>query len=139
MELSIEFQQQSEKAETGPQAVRKFFIEILPNAESVNTSVLVVDGHSVFISEIVFVLGLIVDNSTGKYDTEQLTSTIVLRGVVKSINKHGVSKGPPHTAHGKDELLKDFLQAISNPDKVANTAIGYKRQHISACTRYTHR
>jgi uncharacterized protein (DUF433 family) len=131
IELSIEFQKQSGKAERGPQAILKFFIEILSKAESVNNSVLVVDGHSVSISEVVSALGLKIDNSTGKYDTANLTSSIVFRAVLEVIGKQRSSTGSSQTAHGKDELLKDFLQVISNPDYVANSVIVYNGQHIS--------
>lgn len=132
IELSIEFQKQSGKAQRGPQAILNFFVEILSNPERVNDSVLVVDGHRVSISEIVLALGLKVDISTGKYDTANLTISIVLRAVLEVIGKQGATSVSSQTAYGKDELLKEFLQVISNPDNVPNTVIVFNGQQISA-------
>jgi acetylglutamate kinase len=114
----------------GPQTILNF-IEILSNTESVNNYVLVVDGHSVCISEVVSALGLNVDNSNGKYDTAHLTVSIVFRAVLELIGKQRASTGSSQTAHGKDALLEEFLHVISNPDSVAKSVIVYNGQHIS--------
>jgi hypothetical protein len=82
IELSVEIQKKSGKAEIN-QAILNFFIEILSNAERVNNSVLVADKHSVSLREIVIALGLKINNSNIKYDTANLTTSILLRATME--------------------------------------------------------
>jgi hypothetical protein len=131
LELAIDFQKQSGRPEGGPQAILKFLIETLSDAESVNGSVLVVDGESVSVSEILFALGLQIDNSTGKYDTRNLTASELFRAVLEIVSKHHASTGSSQTVYGKKELLKTFRDVLSHPDNVPNTVIEYNGQQIS--------
>jgi uncharacterized protein (DUF433 family) len=126
LELAVEFQKRS----GGPEAILKFLTETLSDSESVDGSVLVVDGESVAVSEIASALGLQVDNSTGQYDTRNLTAGEAFRALLEIVGKQRASTGSPQAVYGKEQLLRIFLGVLSNPDRVANTVIEYNGQQI---------
>jgi uncharacterized protein (DUF433 family) len=144
--LQSQQQQQPGNSEGGSEGLLQFIIDTLSKGLSAVNSV-VVDGISISVGEILNALGLHINNSTGKYDTEHLTAADVLRAVQQILSQHRASSGSgsvtvsdsgsgsgsvtSQTANNKEQLLQIFLQVIANPDNVAHSVLVFNGQNIN--------
>jgi uncharacterized protein (DUF433 family) len=109
------------------EALYKVFMNIISNPDNIRNSLLVVNGYSVPVEDIVNALGLQINNSTGKYDTQNVTVDILFETVLKLIRD---SQDSSATGDGKEAVLQYFLDIISNPDNVHDSILMYNGQKI---------